>query len=80
MTFRNLVESLVITLAALVASLMLFGAFIFLYEGVSPTRLYYWIYLGGFGTRSSWQNTLTRAAPLILTALCTALLAGWGWW
>src|SRR5262249_39406184 len=28
-----------------------------------------------FGSRFSWQNTLTKAAPLILTALCTALPA-----
>src|SRR6266851_1403726 len=33
---------------------------------------------GAFGTWFSWQNTLTRAAPLILTALCTALPAQLG--
>src|SRR5258708_13586578 len=31
------------------------------------------MYQGAFGTWFSWQNTLTRAAPLILTALCTAV-------
>ena len=31
------------------------------------------MYQGAFGTWFSWQNTLQRAAPLILTALCTAL-------
>ena len=36
------------------------------------------MYLGGFGSKFSWQNTLTRAAPLILTALCTALPARLG--
>src|SRR5947209_7045786 len=33
------------------------------------------MYIGSFGTAFSWQNTLSRAAPLILTALCTALPA-----
>jgi simple sugar transport system permease protein len=36
------------------------------------------MYQGAFGTAFSWQNTLTRAAPLILTALCTALPAQLG--
>jgi simple sugar transport system permease protein len=36
------------------------------------------MYRGAFGTWFSWQNTLTRAAPLILTALCTALPAQLG--
>ena len=36
------------------------------------------MYIGGFGTSFSWQNTLTRAAPLILAALCTALPARLG--
>src|SRR6201985_3636943 len=36
------------------------------------------MYYGAFGTWFSWQNTLTRAAPLILTALCTALPARLG--
>src|SRR5947209_14980462 len=36
------------------------------------------MYQGAFGNWFSWQNTLTRAAPLILTALCTALPAQLG--
>src|SRR5258708_24802758 len=36
------------------------------------------MYQGAFGTWSCWQNTLTRAALLILTALCTALPAQLG--
>ena len=40
--------------------------------------LYYWMYMGAFGSRFAWQNTLTRAAPLILTGLCTALPARLG--
>jgi ABC-type uncharacterized transport system permease subunit len=33
------------------------------------------IYKAAFGSWSAWQNTLLRAAPLMLTALCTALPA-----
>ena len=56
-------------------SMVLFGVFMALFAHVSPLQLYAEMYRGGFGTRFSWQNTLTRAAPLILTALCTALPA-----
>jgi general nucleoside transport system permease protein len=75
MHWRNLAETLVITLAALAGSLLLFGIFMFVLAGVPPLKLYAEIYRGGFGTKFSWQNTLTKAAPLILTALCTALPA-----
>lgn len=78
MSWRGLIESLVITFLALASSLVLFGLFMFFTAGVQPLRLYYWIYIGGFGTSFSWQNTLTRAAPLVLTALCTALPARLG--
>jgi general nucleoside transport system permease protein len=33
------------------------------------------IYAGGFGDAFAWQNTLQRAAPLILTGLAVALPA-----
>ena len=46
--------------------------------GKNPFDLYFYMYQGAFGTWFSWQNTLTRAAPLILTALCTALPAQLG--
>ena len=71
-------KRLTITLAALVASLVLFSMFMFLIARVRPSELFYWMYIGGFGTSFSWQNTLTRAAPLILAALCTALPARLG--
>jgi general nucleoside transport system permease protein len=51
--------------------------FVFLF-GKNPLNLYYYMYQGAFGTWFSWQNSLTRAAPLILTALCTALPAQLG--
>jgi ABC-type uncharacterized transport system permease subunit len=78
MNGRSVVESLTITLMALVASLVVFAAFMFLFARVPPTELFHWMYIGGFGTKFSWQNTLTRAAPLILAALCTALPARLG--
>ena len=55
----------------------LFGIFVALF-GKNPLDLYFYMYQGAFGTWFSWQNTLTRAAPLILTALCTALPAQLG--
>ena len=70
-------EYVVIPALALTTSLVLFGAFVAL-SGRSPSDLYYLMYQGAFGTWFSWQNTLTRSAPLILTALCTALPAQLG--
>jgi general nucleoside transport system permease protein len=87
MKVRSLLESLFVTLTALVASLALFGAFMLCFRTSSPggssaggflSELYYWMYFGAFGSKFSWQNTLTRAAPLILTGLCTALPARLG--
>ena len=71
------IEYILIPGAALVAALAVFGLFVFLF-GKNPLNLYYYMYQGAFGTWFSWQNTLTRAAPLILTALCTALPAQLG--
>ncbi len=75
MNWRDTAQSLTITLAAVVSSMVIFGVFMALFKGVSPVDLYHWIFVGGFGTGFSWQNTLSKAAPLILTALCTALPA-----
>jgi len=70
-------EYVIIPALALAASLVLFGIFVALF-GKNPLDLYFYMYQGAFGTWFSWQNTLTRAAPLILTALCTALPAQLG--
>src|ERR1700758_2744156 len=70
-------EYVVIPAFALLAALVAFGIFVALF-GKDPTDLYFYMYQGAFGTWFSWQNTLTRAAPLILTALCTALPAQLG--
>ncbi len=71
------IEYILIPGAALIAALAVFGLFVFLF-GKNPLNLYYYMYQGAFGTWFSWQNSLTRAAPLILTALCTALPAQLG--
>ncbi len=43
--------------------------------GQRPLDVYFEMYRGAFGTWFSFQNTLQRASPLLLTALCTALPA-----
>src|ERR1051325_9115882 len=67
-------EPFVIPLLALVVSLLLFGAFVAA-AGQNPLDVYFEMYRGAFGSWFSFQNTLQRASPLLLTALCTALPA-----
>src|SRR5437868_9206548 len=66
------VEKVLIPCLALAVSVLLFGAFVAA-AGANPLDVYYDMYRGAFGTWFSFQNTLQRAAPLMLTALCTAL-------
>ncbi|HEY3146150.1 MAG TPA: ABC transporter permease, partial [Dongiaceae bacterium] len=75
--YGSTIEYILIPGAALVGALAVFGIFVALF-GKNPLDLYFYMYQGAFGTWFSWQNTLTRAAPLILTALCTALPAQLG--
>jgi simple sugar transport system permease protein len=70
-------QGILIPLGAIVASLAVFGGFVAL-AGANPLAVYYQIWRGAFGTWFSFQNTLQRAAPLMLTALCTALPARLG--
>ncbi len=65
------------TLGAMLVSLLLFGAFVAL-SGHNPLAVYAEMYRGAFGTWFSLQNSLLRAAPLMLTGLCTALPARLG--
>ena len=64
-------------LGALVAGLLVFGVFL-MALGKSPMDFYLLVYKAGFGTAFSWQNTLSRTAPLLLAALCVALPARLG--
>jgi len=66
------VESIAIPGAAIGAALLLFGVFLAL-TGRNPLAVYHEMFRGSFGTWFSFQNTLQRAAPLMLTALATAL-------
>jgi simple sugar transport system permease protein len=75
--YGGTIEYILIPGAALVGALAVFGIFVAVF-GKNPLDLYFYMYQGAFGTWFSWQNTLTRAAPLILTALCTALPAQLG--
>ncbi|MER8547868.1 MULTISPECIES: ABC transporter permease [unclassified Mesorhizobium] len=70
-------EAFVIPLAALIVGMALFSVFIAL-VGNSPVQLYETMWRGGFGSWFSIQNSLSRAAPLLLAALCVALPARLG--
>jgi simple sugar transport system permease protein len=67
-------ESVVIPAGALVASAIVFGLFCAA-AGANPFGVFASIYKAGFGSWYSLQNTLLRAAPLMLCALCTVLPA-----
>ena len=67
-------EAIIIPIAALLASALLFSIFLLLL-GKSPITFYHLIWTGGFGSSFSFQNTLQRAAPLILTGLAFAIPA-----
>ena len=70
-------EYLVIPVAAVIAAAALFALFL-LAVGKSPATFLGLIWTGGFGSAFSWGNTLTRAAPLIFTALTVAIPAQLG--
>jgi general nucleoside transport system permease protein len=71
------VEGQLPTALAIGVSVLLFGAFVAL-AGHNPLEVYAEMYRGAFGTWFSFQNSLLRAAPLMLTGLCTALPARLG--
>src|SRR3979411_1440635 len=71
-------ERLAVPALALLASAIVFGLLLAVYARVDPLEAFALMYQGAFGSWFSWQNTLTRAAPLILPALCTALPARLG--
>jgi simple sugar transport system permease protein len=75
--WRSLLEAILIPLAALIFSLVLFGGFCAI-AGANPFEVYGSIYKAAFGSWYSFQNTLIRAAPLMLSSLCTALPARLG--
>ena len=70
-------EAVLIPIGALIVSMILFGIFVS-FAGVSPLRVYGYMIEGSVGSWFSIENSLTRASPLIMTALCTALPAQLG--
>ena len=70
-------EALLIPIGALVVSMILFGIFVS-FAGVNPLDVYGYMIEGSVGSWFSVENSLTRASPLIMTALCTALPAQLG--
>jgi ABC-type uncharacterized transport system permease subunit len=75
--WRRPLEAVLLPIAALLVALLIFGLFCAL-AGANPFAVYGSIYKAAFGSWSAWQNTLIRASPLMLTALCTALPARLG--
>lgn len=71
---RRGAEALAIPLLAVAVAAVLFSGFLML-VGKSPLTFFQLVWIGGFGSAFSWQNTLLRASPLIFTALCVAIPA-----
>ncbi len=71
---KAIAEAIFIPAAALVISAILFSLFL-LALGKSPAQYFELVWRGGFGTSFSFQNTLQRAAPLILCGLAFAIPA-----
>jgi simple sugar transport system permease protein len=70
----SLVDASIISTAALLLSLVLFGLFV-LCSGVNPFETYQLMLRGAFGTAYSWRSTMIHAAPIMLTALCVVMPA-----
>jgi simple sugar transport system permease protein len=67
-------EQILLPLGTIAFALVLFGLFCAL-QGINPLEVYGSIYKAGFGRWASLQNSLLRAAPLMLCSLCTILPA-----
>ena len=71
---RNTLANILLPIGAILAALLVFGVFVW-FAGVNPLEVWLLLFKGAFGDWYSWQNTLQRAAPLMLTALCVAIPA-----
>jgi ABC-type uncharacterized transport system permease subunit len=69
---RRAAEALLAPLAALIGAAVLFSIFL-LFLGASPLDFIDLVWRGAFGSWFSIQNTVQRASPLLLTALCVAI-------
>jgi general nucleoside transport system permease protein len=77
MNWRRTLETFCLPIGAIAVGLMVFGVFCAL-VGANPVGVYGSIWKAAFGSWSTFQNTLIRAAPLMLSSLCTALPARLG--
>ncbi|MEB3292585.1 MAG: ABC transporter permease [Synechococcales bacterium] len=77
MNWRRTLESICLPVGAIGVGLLLFGLFC-IGAGANPFAVYASIWKTAFGSWSTFQNTLIRAAPLMLSSLCTALPARLG--
>src|SRR5437016_5293889 len=69
---RRALEALLVPIIALGLAAAVFSFFL-VCLGKSPAAFFELVWRGAFGSAFSFQNTLERAAPLLLTALCVAL-------
>jgi general nucleoside transport system permease protein len=77
MNWRKTLESCCLPIGAILVGLLLFGLFCAA-AGANPFGVYTSIWQTAFGNWRTFQNTLIRAAPLMLSSLCTALPARLG--
>lgn len=71
-------DRLLIPIGAIVVGLAFFAVFLLIVTDANPLAVYESIYRAGFGSWFSFQKTLIRAAPLLLTALCVVIPAQLG--
>lgn len=71
---RNTLNDIGLPVFAIAAALLVFGMLV-AFAGVNPVEVWLLLFKGAFGDWFSWQNTLQRAAPLMLTALCVTIPA-----
>jgi ABC-type uncharacterized transport system permease subunit len=69
---RRSAEAVLAPLISLLGAAVLFSIFL-LFLGASPLDFLDLVWRGAFGSWFSIQNTVQRASPLLLTALCVAL-------
>ena len=72
--WHDVAEAFALPLLAMAGALLLFGVFVW-FGGFDPLDVWRLLFVGAFGDSFSWQNTLQRSAPLMLTALTVALPA-----
>jgi general nucleoside transport system permease protein len=71
---RDALREITLPVFAIAMALLVFGVLVW-FAGVNPVDVWVILFKGAFGDWFSWQNTLQRAAPLMLTALCVAIPA-----